>query len=227
MSASVTEMNTVPCSGSGTPAAAWALAKAVGKSRAMPITSPVERISGPSSASEPSKRSNGSTASLTETCSPKPRPSRSRGSSSSEIDSPSMMRQASLASGRPTALETNGTVREARGLASITYSSPACTAYCTLSSPTTPISSASSRVGRADLLEHLLPERVRRQHAGAIARVDAGLLDVLHDPADPRLAPVAQRVDVDLGRILEEAVEEDLRLQPGRSSAALAPWRSR
>ena len=36
------------------------------------------------------------------------------------IVSPSMIRQASLASGRPIAFETNGTVREARGLASIT-----------------------------------------------------------------------------------------------------------
>ena len=67
LSESVTVMKTVPCCGSGTPAAACALANAVGKSRAMPMTSPVERISGPSSASEPSKRSNGSTASLTET----------------------------------------------------------------------------------------------------------------------------------------------------------------
>ena len=41
-------MNAVPALGSGTPAAACALANAVGKSRAMPITSPVERISGPS-----------------------------------------------------------------------------------------------------------------------------------------------------------------------------------
>src|ERR1039458_8010411 len=57
-----------------------------------------------------------------------------------------MIRHASLASGTPTALETNGTVREARGLASSTYSSPECTAYCTFSSPTTPIASASSRV---------------------------------------------------------------------------------
>ncbi len=31
-----------------------------------------------------------------------------------------MIRQASFASGTPTALETNGTVRDARGLASIT-----------------------------------------------------------------------------------------------------------
>ncbi len=126
------------------------------------------------------------------------------------IRSPSMIRQASFASGRPTALDTNGTVRDARGLASITYSSPACTAYWTFSSPTTPIASAISRVARADLLEHLLAERVRRQHAGAVAGVHAGLLDVLHDPADPHLAAVAQRVHVDLGGVLEEAVEEDL-----------------
>ena len=37
--------------------------------------------------------------------------------------SPSISRQAIFASGTPIALETNGTVREARGLASITYSS--------------------------------------------------------------------------------------------------------
>ncbi len=37
--------------------------------------------------------------------------------------SPSISRQATFASGTPTAFETNGTVREARGLASITYSS--------------------------------------------------------------------------------------------------------
>jgi hypothetical protein len=56
--------------GNDAPAAACALANAVGKSCAIPITSPVERISTPSTASEPSKRSNGNTASLTDTCSP-------------------------------------------------------------------------------------------------------------------------------------------------------------
>ena len=70
LSESVTVRNTVPASGSRAPAAAWALANAAGKSAATPITSPVERISGPSSASAPAKRSNGSTASLTETWSP-------------------------------------------------------------------------------------------------------------------------------------------------------------
>ena len=42
--------------------------------------------------------------------------------------------------------------------------------------------------------------------------MDAGLLDVLHDPADPDVLAVADRVDVDLDRVLEEAVEEDLAL---------------
>ena len=48
-----------------------------------------------------------------------------------------------------------------------------------------------------------------------VARVDAGLLDVLHDAADPDVLAVADRVDVDLDRVLEEAVEEDLALRPG------------
>ena len=108
--------NTVPDCGSRAPAAACALANAAGKSGATPITSPVERISGPSSASAPAKRSNGSTASLTETWSPHGSSGRSRSASRS----PSITRQASLASGRPVALDTNGTVRDARGLASIT-----------------------------------------------------------------------------------------------------------
>ena len=92
------------------------MAKAVGKSAAMPMTSPVERISGPSSESEPAKRSNGITASLTATWSPHG----SSGRSSAASFSPSITRQASLANGCPVALDTNGTVRDARGLASIT-----------------------------------------------------------------------------------------------------------
>ena len=36
----------------------------------------------------------------------------------------------------------------------------------------------------------------------------AGLLDVLHDPGDLARLAVAERVDVDLDRVLEEAVEQ-------------------
>ena len=51
----------------------------------------------------------------------------------------------------------------------------------------------------------------RRQHAARVSRVDAGLLDVLHDRGDERLAAVAEGVDVELERALEEPVDEDAR----------------
>ena len=104
----------------------------------MPITSPVDFISGPRMVSTevPStvrNRLNGITASLTaigavlglgrrRRRSARSRPSARR----SAMVAPSMTRAAALASGVAVALETNGTVREARGLASSTYSvSPA------------------------------------------------------------------------------------------------------
>ena len=63
---------------------------------------------------------------------------------------PSMIRAAALASGTAVALETNGTVREARGLASSTYSTPPAIAYCTFSRPRTPtplaIASVAARI---------------------------------------------------------------------------------
>jgi hypothetical protein len=48
--------------------------------------------------------------------------------------------------------------------------------------------------------------------------VDAGLLDVLHDPADPDVLAVAQGVHVDLDRVLQEAVEVD-----GAAVAGMSP----
>ena len=81
----------------------------------MPITSPVLFISGPRTESAPAKRANGSTASLTLTCSAQPLAAGPLG----EL-LPQHQPRATLASGTPIALETKGTVREARGLASIT-----------------------------------------------------------------------------------------------------------
>src|SRR5436189_858729 len=46
--------------------------------------------------------------------------------------------------------------------------------------------------------------------------MDAGLLDVLHDRADVRVGSVAERVDVDLDRVLEEAVDEQPPAHNGR-----------
>ena len=59
-----------PPAGSGLPAAVWLLAKASPKLASMPITSPVERISGPRTVSTSGKRLKGSTASFTATCPP-------------------------------------------------------------------------------------------------------------------------------------------------------------
>ncbi len=79
----------------------------------MPMTSPVERISGPRMVSTSSNFTNGKTDSLTATWvgvfSTTP---------SSASVRPVITRAAILASGTPIALDTNGTVREARGLTS-------------------------------------------------------------------------------------------------------------
>ena len=60
----------------------------------------------------------------------------------------------------------------------------------------------------ADPVDHVTAERHRRKRARGVARVDAGLLDVLHDSADVELGAVVQRVDVDLDGVVEEAIDE-------------------
>ena len=65
-----------------------------------------------------------------------------------------------------------------------------------------------------------------------VAGVHARLLDVLHDPADDHLAgAVADGVDVDLGGVLEEAVDEHRAARRtgrprgrGCRSRPAAPW---
>ena len=104
----------------GCRAAVWLLANARPNERSMPMTSPVERISGPRIVSTSGKRLNGSTASFTATCPPSAG-GRSRPSSRSSASvAPTITRAATFASGTPVALLTNGTVRLARGLASMT-----------------------------------------------------------------------------------------------------------
>ena len=110
----------MPSAGSGRPAARSAFANALGKSSAKAITSPVERISGPSTGSLPGKRANGSTAALTETGPRCGRPARRRGRTSSGTRAPAISRQAASTRLTPIALLANGTVREALGLASST-----------------------------------------------------------------------------------------------------------
>src|SRR3954465_9436749 len=101
-------------------------------------------------------------------------------------------------------------------------------------SPTTPSASAMSRVwrrispsasppsGGGGSTPAEAPGGVGGRHPGRVARVDPGLLDVLHDPADPDVLAVAQRVDVDLDRVLHEAVEEDLAVVAGGAAQVVA-----
>ena len=136
----------MPLSGSRLPAAAWLFTNASPNERSMPMTSPVERISGPRIVSTSGKRPNGRTASLTETCPPVAGSCRYPLARSSARVAPTMSRAAILARGTPVALLTNGTVRLARGFASMIQTRSSRTAYCTLSRPTTSSAPASAAV---------------------------------------------------------------------------------
>ena len=106
----------MPSVGRRLPAAIQALAKASPKLAPTPITSPVDFISGPSTGSTPGKRRKGKTGALTNT----PGTAGSSVKPSSSRVAPAITRAARPASGTPTALAMNGTVREARGFASRT-----------------------------------------------------------------------------------------------------------
>jgi hypothetical protein len=71
---------------------------------------------------------------------------------------PAMQRAAILASGTPVALDTNGTVREARGLTSSTYTVPFWIANCTFMSPTTLSAFAMATVWRLNSVLRVLRE---------------------------------------------------------------------
>jgi hypothetical protein len=77
-------------------------------------------------------------------------------------------------------------------------------------------------------LRHLvLGDEVRRQDAGRVARVNAGVLDVLHDAADDAAAAVRDRIHIGLERILEEPVDQHrvLRRHPRRAGEVRAERR--
>ena len=135
-----------PLLGSGSPAAIWLFANARPNVRSMPMTSPVERISGPSTVSTSGKRLNGSTASFTATCAPTrsaaagpPRAAR-RG-----WRRPSPGRRPSRAARRSPWPRTAPCGWPA-GWPRCTNTWSAFTAYCTLMSPRTSSASAIARV---------------------------------------------------------------------------------
>ena len=51
-------------------------------------------------------------------------------------------------------------------------------------------------------------ERMRRQRAGAVAGMDAGLLDVLHDAGDRGVLAVGEAIDVDFDGVGQIAVDQ-------------------
>ena len=62
----------------------------------------------------------------------------------------------------------------------------------------------------ANLRDVARRDEIRRHDAGAVARVNAGLLDVLHDAADDDGAGrVSDCIDVELEGVFEELVDED------------------
>lgn len=63
--------------------------------------------------------------------------------------------------------------------------------------------------GIADAVLHGRREAEGRDDAGAVAGVDAGLFDVLHDGADDGRFAVGDAVHIDLGGVFEEAVDKE------------------
>ena len=62
----------------------------------------------------------------------------------------------------------------------------------------------------ADLLDHVLAQVEGREHGVAVAAVDAGGFDVLHDPDDAHHLPVADGVGLGLDGAVQEVVDQDL-----------------
>ena len=74
--------------------------------------------------------------------------------------------------------------------------------------PSTPTPRAIASVASRIRSISRVAERDRRQRAGRVAGVDAGLLDVLHHAAEEELVAVEDRVDVDLDRVVDEPVDQ-------------------
>jgi hypothetical protein len=185
------------------------------------MTSPVDRISGPSTTSTSGKRNQGNTTSLTENqgffwaitfC---------QGAKTSFNDFPTITIAATLARGTPVALETNGTVRLARGLASRHIHRAVLHGVLNVDEPLHPRARAMARCVAGEVGQHLRFQAVGRQNTGGIPGMDAGLFDVFHDPGDEHVFPITHRVHVHFFGVLQKAVEAGWatrRRIPGRAA---------
>ena len=103
-----------------------------------------------------------------------------------------------------------GTVRLARGVGlDHAYTVPSWTANWMFTRPTVFRARAIFGV-LADLLDHVLAQVEGREHGVAVAAVDAGGFDVLHDADDAHHLPVADGVGLGLDGAVQEVVVEDL-----------------
>ena len=124
---------------------------------------------------------------------------------------PIITRVATLASGMPVAFEMNGTVREPAGVGLEHPHFPVADGELDVEQSSHP-EPERQPAGQVDDPLHLVGgERLRRDDAGGVTRVDTGLLDMLHHSAYVHLGTVAHRVHVDLDRCLQEPVDQQRR----------------
>jgi hypothetical protein len=119
-----------------------------------------------------------------------------------------MILAASLGSGTPMALLTKGAVRLARGIDLDDVEVVAFDGELHVHQAADVEGFGELLRGVADAVLHRWREAEGRDDAGAVAGVDAGLFDVLHDGADDGRFAVADAIDIDLGGVFEEAVHE-------------------
>ena len=74
--------------------------------------------------------------------------------------------------------------------------------------PTTPSSSAISRICSRNSSWIFLPSEYGGNGAGRVAGVHAGLLDMLHQAADQHVLAIADGVHVHLDGVVQEAVQQ-------------------
>ena len=174
-------------------------------SRPIPITSPVDRISGPRITSTPGNFTKGKTASLTETWG---RSDTSR-TPSSAIAGAQHHPGRQLGERQPDRLrdERHGPRRARVDLEHVDR--VALDRELDVEEAHHAQLEGEGPRLRPEPLHLVVADRVRRERARRVAGVDARLLDVLHHAADQDVLAVAERVDVDLEGVLEELVDQD------------------
>ena len=119
-----------------------------------------------------------------------------------------MTRAATFASGMPVALETKGTVREARGIDLQDVDDPALDGELDVHQ-TNDVQGLGKLAGlRTQLILDFLGQPVGRQRAAGIARMHARLFDVFHDAADQHVLAVADGIDVHFDGEIQESIEQ-------------------